>query len=73
MEQFKIRGAIGGRTIEATVNANSAEEAEDYFVELYRKATRVTERKIDIIEVESQGVVAGHHVSLAKGTTINIA
>lgn len=73
MEQFKIRGAIGGRTIEAKVNANSAEEAEDYFVELYRKATRVTERKIEIIEVESQGIVSGHHVSLAKGSTIKIA
>lgn len=73
MEQFKIRGAIGGRTIEATVNANSAEEAEDYFVELCRKASGVSDRKIKIIEVESQGIIAGFHVSLAKGSTINIA
>lgn len=73
MEQFKIRGAIGGRTIEATINASSAEEAEEYFVELYRKATRVTERKIEIIEVESQGVIAGYHIGLAEGSTINIA
>ena len=72
MEQFKIRGAIGGRTIEATINASSAEEAEDYFVELYRKASGVSDRKIEIIEVESQGVIAGHYVGLAKGSTINI-
>lgn len=73
MEQFKIRGAIGGRTIEATVNANSPDEAEEYFLELYAQATRVSERKIEIIEIESQGVIAGHHVSLAKGSTIKIA
>ena len=73
MEQFRIRAAVGGRTIEATVNASSQEEAEEYFTDLYRKATRVTERKIEIIEVESQGIIAGYHVGLAKGSTINIA
>ena len=73
MEQFKIRGAIGGRYLEATINASSAEEAEDYLVELYRKASGVSDRKIEIIEVESQGVIAGHYVGLAKGSTINIA
>lgn len=73
MEQFKIRGAIGGRTIEATINANTPEEATEYFISIYRQATRVTERKIEIIDVESQGIIAGHHVSLAKGSTIKIA